>query len=172
MIGLVQGLKIFICTEATDMRRGFDGLGGVTSGLMELQILELLRALRGKQRERINPDQLLLFEIGELEQLIEEQQEEAAARPARRKKKHGRRLIPDGHPEEVIEYTVPEEERLCPVEGMPMPQIRWEESKQLDYIPPQMKAIVHRRAVYACLEKHDEATLVTAPCFLSLTNTF
>jgi transposase len=129
----------------------------------EQQILELLRALRGKQRERINPDQLLLFEIGELEQLIEEQQEEAAARPARRKKKHGRRLIPDGLPEEVIEYTVPEEERLCPVDGMPMPQIRWEESKQLDYVPPKMKVIVHRRAVYACPQKHDEATLVTAP---------
>jgi len=39
----------------------------------EQQILELLKALRGKQRERIDPDQLLLFEIGELEKLIEEQ---------------------------------------------------------------------------------------------------
>ena len=38
----------------------------------ELKILELLQALRGKQRERIDPDQLLLFEIGELEQIAEE----------------------------------------------------------------------------------------------------
>ena len=34
-------------------------------------ILDLLQALRGKQRERIDPDQLLLFEIGELEQLTD-----------------------------------------------------------------------------------------------------
>lgn len=129
----------------------------------EQQILQLLQALRGKQRERINPDQLLLFEIGELEQLIGEQQEASESRPSRRKKKHGRRLIPDGLPEEVIEHTVPESDRLCPIDGTPMPQIRWEESKQLDYVPPQMKVIVHRRAVYACPQKHDEATLVTAP---------
>ena len=33
---------------------------------------ELIAALRGKQRERIDPDQLPLFEIDELEKLIEE----------------------------------------------------------------------------------------------------
>ena len=47
------------------------------------QILELLRALRGKQRERVDPDQLVLFEIGELEQVLEEQQE--ASKPRRRR---------------------------------------------------------------------------------------
>lgn len=44
-----------------------------------------------------------------------------------------------------------------------MQPIRWEEIKQLDYVPARLKVIVHRRAVYACPEKHDEATLVTAP---------
>jgi hypothetical protein len=38
---------------------------------------------------------------------------------------------------------------------MVMEPIRWEESKQLDYIPSKLKVIVHRRAVYACPEKHD-----------------
>jgi len=130
----------------------------------EQQILELLKALRGKQRERIDPDQLLLFEIGELEELIEEQlgEEKEAAGP-RRKRRRGRRLIPDDLPTEVIEHTLPEEKRLCPVDGQPMPPIRWEESKQLDYVPAEMKVILHRRAVYACPQKHDEATLVTAP---------
>ena len=36
----------------------------------EQQILELINALRGKQRERIDPAQLFLFELGELEQII------------------------------------------------------------------------------------------------------
>lgn len=128
------------------------------------QILELLRALRGKQRERLDPDQLLLFEIGELEALLSEQAEEAKpTSPRNRKRKRGRRLIPDDAPREERVYELAEEERLCPHDGQPMPFIRWEESKQLDYVPPQVKVIVHKRAVYACPAKHDEAKLVTAP---------
>ena len=41
--------------------------------------------------------------------------------------------------------------------------IRYEISKQLDYLPAKMQVLVHKRAVYACGEKHDEATLITAP---------
>ena len=129
------------------------------------QITELLQALRGKQRERLDPDQLLLFEIGELETLLEESAEETKPTSARnrKRKKRGRRLIPEDAPREERVYELPEEERLCPHDGQPMPLIRWEESKQLDYVPPQVKVIVHKRAVYACPAKHDEATLMTAP---------
>lgn len=132
------------------------------------QILELLRALRGKQRERVDPDQLLLFEIGELEKLIEEQVDanKESDRP-KKKRKRGGRLIPDDLPSETIEYTLPKEDRLCPIDGQPMPPIRWEESKQLDFVPAQVKVIIHKRAVYACPTKHDQATLITAPSHLS-----
>ena len=41
--------------------------------------------------------------------------------------------------------------------------IRFEISKQLEYEPAKMKVIVHKRAVYACGDKHDEAGPVTAP---------
>lgn len=123
------------------------------------QILELLKALRGKQRERVDPDQLLLFEIGELEKLIEEQLEDNSKRKPNKKRERNGRVIPDGLPEEVIDHELPEEKRLCPHDGTVMPRIRWEISKQLDYVPAKMKVIVHRRAVYACPEKHDEATL-------------
>jgi transposase len=103
------------------------------------QILELLQALRGKQRERIDPSQLLLFDIGELEQFIEEQTAEDEPTPPifnelpRRKRKHGRRLIPDGLPREEVIYELPEDRRLCPNDGEPMPFIRYETSEQLEY---------------------------------------
>ena len=128
-------------------------------------IKELLAALRGKTRERIDPDQLLLFEIGELEKLIEESlaEEEASSPKLKRKKKRGRRVIPDNIPAQVIEYELPESERRCKIDGQVMPRIRWEESTQLDYIPARIQKIIHRRAVYACGAKHDEAKLVTAP---------
>lgn len=127
------------------------------------QIVELLRALRGKQRERLDPDQLLLFEVGELETLLEEEPEQETKKTSKRKRKRGRRLIPEDAPREERVYELPEEERLCPHDGRPMPFIRWEESKQLEYEPAIIKVIVHKRAVYACPEKHDEAKLVTAP---------
>ena len=132
------------------------------------QILELLRALRGKQRERLDPDQLLLFEIGELESLLEEPEEEAKPTSARnRKRKRGRRLIPEDLPHEERVYELPEDDRRCPHDGQVMPRIRWEESKQLEYVPSKLKVIVHKRAVYACPAKHDGVTeaarLVTAP---------
>ena len=130
----------------------------------EQTIRELLQALRGKTRERIDPDQLLLFEIGELETLIEEElaAEAESSRP-RRKKKRRRRVIPDNIPVEIIEHELPESRRLCQFDGQVMPRIRWEESTQLDYEPAKIKKVVHRRAVYACPEKHDESTLITAP---------
>lgn len=129
----------------------------------ERQLLALLKSLKGKQRERLDPNQLLLFELGDLEQLIEETLAEDQPKPRRKRKPHGRRLIPDGLPQEVVEHTLPEAERVCPHDGGTLELIRWEESKQLDYVPSKLKVIVHRRAVYACPKKHDEAKLVTAP---------
>ena len=128
----------------------------------EYKITELIAALRGKQRERIDPDQLLLFEIGELEKLIEETLQDT--RPKRgRKKRRARRMIPDDLPQTEVVYELPEDERRCKVDGQVMPLIRYEISKQLDYVPAKMQVIVHKRAVYACPAKHDEATLITAP---------
>ena len=128
----------------------------------EQQILELLKALRGKQREHVDPDQLLLFEIGELESIIEEEVQAAKlSNPRRRKRK--RRLIPDNIPSETIDHELPEADRLCPVDGQPMPFIRWEISHQLDFVPAWFKKIIHRRAVYACPAKHDEAKILIGP---------
>ena len=100
----------------------------------------------------------------ELEKLIEESlSEEKAASPcSNRKKKRGRRVIPDDIPVEVIQHELPESERLCKIDGQVMPRIRWEESTQLDYVPATIRKIIHRRAVYACSAKHDQAKLMTA----------
>ncbi|MCA9202654.1 MAG: IS66 family transposase [Planctomycetales bacterium] len=129
----------------------------------EQTIKELLASLRGKRRERVDPNQLLMFDLGELEAVIEEAAEEEL--PARRKRRrgHGRRLIPDHLPEVEVVHELPESQRLCPHDGQPMQMIRYEISKQLEYEPSKMKVIVHKRAVYGCSTKHDEAKLLTAP---------
>lgn len=35
MTVLFPGVKVFLCTTATDIRRGFDGLSGVTQSLLQ-----------------------------------------------------------------------------------------------------------------------------------------
>ncbi len=129
-------------------------------------ILELLRALRGKQRERVNPDQLLLFRNWRTG--IDDQGGGSARRGSNHKQasqeERPRTTVNSRWTaEEIVLHELPESERLCPHDGQPMPVIRWEESKQLDFMPSKLKVIVHRRAVYACPTKHDEATIVTAP---------
>ncbi len=94
-------------------------------------MLELLRSLRGKKREWVNPDQMLLFKIGDLEQLVQEVREQEKQTTKRTPKKHGRRLIPDGLPQEIIEYTLPESDLVCPVDGKVMEPIRWEEREKV-----------------------------------------
>ncbi|MEQ8784652.1 MAG: IS66 family transposase [Pirellulaceae bacterium] len=115
----------------------------------EQTIADLLSALRGKQRERIDPDQLLMFDLGELQQLAEEQAEPEPA-PARRRQGHGRRRLPADLPREEVVHELPEQERLCPHDGRPMELIGYETSEQLEYIRARLKVLVHKRAKYAC----------------------
>ena len=39
----------------------------------QLKLAEMLQALRGHRRERIDPDQLVLFELGEIETIAKEE---------------------------------------------------------------------------------------------------
>ena len=59
-------------------------------------------------------------------------------------------------------HELPEEQRLCPHDGQPMQCIRCEISKPLEYESAKLKGFVHKRAVYVCATKHDDATLLAA----------
>ena len=54
MIGLMQGIKIHLCTQPTDMRRGFDGLGGMVTSLLEQDPLSgHLFVFRNRNRDKL-----------------------------------------------------------------------------------------------------------------------
>lgn len=57
----------------------------------ERQLQALLKSLKGKQRERLDPNQLLLFDLGDLEQLIEETL--AEDQPKQRRKRKDRKSV-------------------------------------------------------------------------------
>ncbi len=54
MIGLVHGVKVYLCTRPTDMRRGFDGLSGMAQSLMEQDPLSgHLFVFRNRNRDKL-----------------------------------------------------------------------------------------------------------------------
>ena len=54
MIHLARGLKVFICTEPTDMRRSFDGLSGMVQAMLKLDPLSgHLFVFRNRTRDAI-----------------------------------------------------------------------------------------------------------------------
>ena len=54
MIGLMQGGRIHLCTEPTDMRRGFDGLSGMTQTLLQQDPLSgHLFVFRNRNRDKL-----------------------------------------------------------------------------------------------------------------------
>jgi len=54
MIGFSIGVKVFLCTEPTDMRRGFDGLSGMAESLMQQDPLSgHLFVFRNRNRDKL-----------------------------------------------------------------------------------------------------------------------
>jgi transposase len=139
--------------------------------LLELRIRRLLSTVRGSRQERINPDQLLLFSVDELQQMareLEQQQPVAADQPEiqskpkkAKKKPTGRRQLPKNFPREVLRHELTEEELKCPCCNCQRVEFGFEKSEQLEYIPATWKVIEHQRIKYVC--KACEENVVVAP---------
>ena len=54
MIGVAHGLKVFVCTQPTDMRRSFDGLSGMVEKIVVQDPLSgHLFVFRNRNRDRL-----------------------------------------------------------------------------------------------------------------------
>ena len=54
MLGLGSAVRIFVCTESTDMRRSFDGLSGMAQNIMQQDPLSgALFVFRNRNRDRL-----------------------------------------------------------------------------------------------------------------------
>jgi transposase len=131
----------------------------------EQTIARLLRRMYGPQQERIDPNQLTLFDTRELETLAEElaAQQMPAASSCARKHGHGRRPLPRNLPREQVVYELPEAERHCPCCGEVRQEIGRETSEQLEYIPGTMKVIEHVRLKYACRGCQEQVAIAAKP---------
>ncbi len=151
---------------------------------LEHRLAKLLRREFGSRSERLDPDQLLLFDQEELAALSAElaaavaeqesaereaaEQESAAPDPhdsgkSAQRKGHGRRELPASLPREQKRYELTAEERVCPCCGEQRAEIGSELSEQLEYIPASYKVIVHERVKYACKHCEEQVALAAKP---------
>ena len=110
----------------------------------------LLRRVFGTKSERIDPNQLPLFD-GPAAPLPETSPEpEAEEAPRRKHKGHGRRALPEDLPRERVVHGVAPEDKVCPECGAEKCRIGEETSEQLDYVPASFHVIKHVCPKYAC----------------------
>ena len=136
---------------------------------LEHQVKLLLQRIRGSRQERIDPDQLLLFSLEELQQLADELESDVdrdakdEAGEAKPKKGTGRRRLPKHLPREVRRYELDEQQRTCPCCGELRVEFDVESSEQLEFIPGRWKVIQHDRVKYACKACQENVAIACKP---------
>jgi len=118
---------------------------------LQSRIDYLARQLFGRKSERIDPNQLALFEPAQAQapaQAEEDEEMETITRPKR--KGHGRKPLPKDLPRERVVHDLTPEEKLCPECGTERKAFGEDISEQLDYVPASIKVIEHVRPKYAC----------------------
>lgn len=156
---------------------------------LQRQVARLLRRQYGPQKERIDPNQLTLFTVEELEQLVAELEQgkvdsvstddgsasdtsdgatdddstDDPSKPKPKRRGHGRRPIPDSIPREPVIHQLTNEERICPCCGKLRKEIGSEVSEQLEFVPAQLKVIQHHRIKYACDECEEHVVIASKP---------
>lgn len=129
---------------------------------LEHRLAMLLRSKYGPRSEKLDPDQLKLFDLGreDVDETGDEPAEEDdKPRPPRRG--HGRRRLPTDLPRTRVEHELPEGDQQCPCCGKTRKRIGWETSEQVEYEPAKLYVIEHARAKYACGD--CEENVVTTP---------
>jgi len=160
-IGQLESKVKTLTTENMSLKADKELLNNKLKELLEQAAIAKAKRF-GSSSEKINPDQIMLFNEVEFfaEQKVEEPSEEEIL-PARKKKKPGFKdeKIKD-LPVETIDYTLKEEESSCPQCGNELHQMGKNIRKELVCIPAQYKILEHVQYVYSCrdCEENDVNT--------------
>ena len=113
------------------------------------QIKLLLQRIKGSRQERINPDQLMLFSVEELQAIADELEhpsddahpgDDGSADPDEdpKKRKIGRsrrKRLPKNLRREILRHELSPQERACPCCGEQRQEMGFVPSEQLEHIP-------------------------------------
>lgn len=142
---------------------------------LEHQIKLLLQRIRGSRQERIDPSQLLLFSLEELQEIAQQLEqgvpgsdlievaasEAGASTPRRSPGRSG--SLPAHLPREVVRHELSDAQRACPCCGELRQEIGIESSEQLELVPARLKVIQHERVKYACRACEEHVAMAPKP---------
>ena len=123
---------------------------------LQHQLQGLLKRLYGRSSEKIDRNQMLLFEtlLNQLAPPTPPADEAAApgeTEPSQPQRKgHGRRKLPAHLERKKIVHDLPENEKPCAGCGQTRHVIGQEVSEQLNYVPARLEVLQHVRLKYAC----------------------
>lgn len=120
--------------------------------LLQEKLQYFLNRSFARSTERMNPNQLHLFEDGPAAQVAEEEREAEEIHYRRRKPipGHGRVVFPEHLPRNVIVVEPPESERHCGECGKQLVRIREEVTERGEVIPARIVVNQYVRGVWAC----------------------
>jgi transposase len=129
---------------------------------------QLLRSRYGPRSERVDPNQLSMFDAGELDDsspVLTSTPKDADSLVIREhvRRGGGRGRLPDHLPREVVDHDLAEAERPCPSCGENRRRIGCETSEQLEFVPAVLKVIEHRRWKYACRRCQEQVVIAPVP---------
>jgi transposase len=134
------------------------------------QIKLLLQRIKGSRQERINPDQLMLFSLEELQAIADElEQSGGDEHPGddgssdTKRGRSRRRRLPKNMRREIVRHVLSPEELVCPCCGEQRQEFDVVSSEQLEHIPAQWKIIQHDRVKYACPACTENVVIADKP---------
>ncbi|MFN0136821.1 MAG: IS66 family transposase, partial [Phycisphaerae bacterium] len=160
-VGLLRALREELLKQREEQKRTIDQL--------QQQLQSLLRRFYGRSSEKLNPNQMQLFETllnslapktfvdPEEPSATATEQDSSAAQASPAKKGHGRRRLPADLPRTPVLHDLPEGQKPCPCCGNMRHVIGQEISEQLDYVPAKLSVIEHTRLTYACRHCEQQA---------------
>ena len=158
----METLQAFVLQRDATIHEQSTTIASLTTQLAKLQhyVEQLLRARYGPRGEQLDPNQLVLFDTTAADEKLSSQ----PAQPAVYVKEHerrggGRQELPEHLERVVVEHDLSAAERECPGCGTERSRIGCEQSEQLEYVPPKLFVLLHRRWKYACRSCQEHVTI-------------
>ena len=139
---------------------------------LQTRIQALLKRIFGTRSEKIDPDQLKLFEAELLKEagvgchsrlLGDESEADFEDAPKKRSKRNGRKPLPEHLRREKKHHEPSPEDLVCSCCGKERKRIGEEVTEELEYIPAQTFVIEHVRGKYACPECQEGVVIADLP---------
>jgi len=140
---------------------------------LEHQVKLLLQRISGSRQERIDPDQLLLFNSDELKEIADQSDvqpgedlldlDEPSGRRRKRRSRGRAGQLPAHLERTIFRHELSEPERLCPCCGETRAEIGVESSEQLELVPARLRIHQHDRVKYACRRCQEQVVIADKP---------